>query len=276
VNPSPITPDIIVVRNGNDRSVLVCGYDQTTSVDLPMDLRDVRHLLTASSDLTREGLRTAIITHEPPDRDLPFAAMEGMRVVRADRDPAHPCMWEEIPADLSTAPQVTVQIVRQPKTIQDDAGHSFYVEPAEGSTRCLSVLIEPEDILILNDDIHPVLPPRVQTGCLQESITKLKQWKMRTPQAIVPASGIPIYADDARRLLARCIDYLECLYEQVHAGVVGSRYPWERLLYTIPCSRVWQAPSMSRPIEAVHRSNIRSVVADILFRTGEYNEPLTA
>jgi hypothetical protein len=276
VNPSPITPDIIVVRNSSDRALLVCGREQTTCVDLPLDRQDVRHLLTASSDLTREGLRTAILTQEPVDQDLPLDGVRGLRVVRADRTPGVPCDWEEVPTDLLRTPNVAVQVVRQPRTIYDDAGRGFYVEPSQGSSRCLSVLIEPEDILVLNDDIHPALPPRVQSGCVQESISKLKQWKMRGPQAIVPASGIPIFGDDVRKLLTRCVDYLECLYEQAHAGVVGSRYPWERLMYTIPCSRVWKMPGMGRPMEEVHRSNIRSIVAEILFRTSEYNEPVAA
>ena len=42
----------------------------------------------------------------------------------------------------------------------NDAGHAFTLRPQTADRRSLEVWIEPDDVLIVCDDISPILPPR--------------------------------------------------------------------------------------------------------------------
>jgi hypothetical protein len=90
---------------------------------------------------------------------------------------------------------------------------------------------------------------------------------MREPRMIIPASGFPLRGVDALDVLDRGVAYLRGLYQRTRSGMVESRLPWERLMYTIPPTSVWSAPNAdhARLVER-HQNNVRHMAEDIWTR----------
>jgi hypothetical protein len=262
VNALTITPDVVVLQDGRERAVLVCGNAHTTSVDLPLSETGVAAVLEASRDLTPQGLKTVILTREPDADRLPLSMLAGVQIVRAERKEMDEWEWDDVPSDLLNTPDVSVHVVRFHKTLADDDGHTFHVEPCLGSRQSLAVIIQPENILVCCDELHTNLPPNIRPGTVHETLMRLQDWRLRCPKVIVPASGIPIEGEDVARTLDKSIQYVRDLYRLTRMGITESKLPWERLVYTIPVNGVWDTAITDRCIQERHRSNVRSMAED--------------
>ena len=268
-----ITQDIVVLRDMDERSVLVCGKRYTTAIDLPTRLESLSSLLVTSRDLTPEGLRTAILTHEPVGLAENLHGIRGVQLMRGDRKPDEDWDWDDVPPELLELPQVPVHVVRHPQTLHDDAGRAFHVEPCLGSAASLAVIVEPEELLVCCDDLDPVLPPRIHPGRVHETLMRLQDWRLRAPRIVVPASGRPITGDQVPEMFDRCIEYVRSLYQRTRTGLTESRLPWERLVYMIPANTLWPVEGASRPVLDRHRDNVRQMALDIFQRVqGEAEE----
>lgn len=263
MNALTITPDVVVLQDGTERAVLVCGEEYTTSVDLPLSDAGISAVLEASRDLTPQGLKMAILTREPDADRLPLHLMAGVQVIRAERKEIDDWEWEDVPSDLLNTPEVAVHVVRYHKTLFDDAGHTFHIEPCLGSRQSLAVFIQPEHILVCCDELHTNLPPNIRPGAVHETLMRLQDWRLRSPKVIVPASGIPIEGEQVARTLDKSIQYVQDLYRLTRMGITESKLPWERLVYTIPVNGVWDAELSDRSLQERHRSNVRSMAEDI-------------
>src|SRR5207253_6382195 len=111
--------------------------------------------------------------------------------------------------------QITVQRVRGKETVYDDTGRAFHCEAIEGRGAALAVRILPENVLVVEDDLRPDMPPEVVPGCVSDAIRRYEMWRASAPQVIVPASGIPIAGEEALRMLDRGIHYLTSLHDTV-------------------------------------------------------------
>lgn len=269
-----LSPDIAILRDENDRSVLVCGARYTTAIDLPRSLQSLASVLETSRDLTDEGLRTVILTHEPEDLSGVLDRIAGVQVVRGDRTPGEDWEWDDVPAELLQLPEVPVHLVRHPQTVYDDTGRAFHIEPCLGSGKSLAVLIEPEDVLVCCDDLDPELPPRIHPGRVHETILRMEDWKLRAPRTLIPASGVPITGDCVAEMLDRNITYLRSLYQKTREGLMETRVPWERLQYSIPATSVWAVTTAApKLVSDRHRDNVRYMAEDIFHRVqGEAEE----
>jgi hypothetical protein len=263
VNALTITPDVVVLQDGSERAVLVCGHDHTTSIDLPLSEAGIGAVLAASKDLTPRGLQTVILTREPDADLLPLQHLAGVQIIRAERKKVDDWEWEDVPVELLENPAVPVHVVRSYKKIQDDGGHMFHIEPCLGSRLSLAVVIEPENILVCCDELHPNLPPNIRPGAVHETLMRLQDWRLRSPRCIVPASGIPIEGEQVTRTLDKAIRYVRDLYRLTRMGMTESKLPWERLVYTIPVNGVWETVTTDRFVHERHRANVRSMAEDI-------------
>jgi hypothetical protein len=263
LNALKITPDVVVLQDGSERSVLVCGSEYTTAIDLPLSERGVSAVLEASQDLTPLGLKTVILTLEPEADLLPIRFLSGVQIIRADRLQLGEWEWDDVPSELLTSPEVSVHVVRYHKTIKDDAGHTFHIEPCLGIQQSLSVIIQPENVLVCCDELHANLPPTIRPGTVHETLMRLQDWRMRNPRVIVPACGIPIVGDQVTETLDRAIQYVRDLYHRTRVGLTESKLPWERLLYTIPVNGVWHTAVADRQLHERHRFNVQSMAEDI-------------
>jgi hypothetical protein len=252
LNVLTITPDVVVLQDGTERSVLVCGDEYTTAIDLPLSEAGILAVLEASRNLTSQGLKTAILTREPDADRLPLQHLAGVQIVRAERNTHDDWEWDDVPLDLLT--------------MLDDAGHTFHVEPCLGSRQALAVIIQPENILVCCDELHTELPPNIRTGAVHETLMRLQDWRLRAPRIIIPASGIPIEGDQVNRTLDRAIQYVRELYRLTRMGLTESKLPWERLVYTIPVSGVWDSAGSDRKVYERHRRNVKSMAEDISHR----------
>jgi hypothetical protein len=263
LNALTITPDVVVLQDGCERSVLVCGAEYTTAVDLPLSEGGIQAVLEASRNLTRKGLKTAILTREPDADRLPIQYLAGVQIIRAERNHTDDWEWDDVPADLLSMPETPVHLVRHGKTILDDAGHTFHVEPCLGSRRSLAVIIQPENILVCCDELHTELPPNLRPGTIHETLLRLQDWRMRAPKMIIPGSGIPIQGEQVARTLDKAIRYVRDLYRLTRMGLTESKLPWERLVYTIPVTGVWETIASDRMLTERHRHNVKSMAEDI-------------
>jgi hypothetical protein len=268
-----IGPEVVVLRDRLERCVLFCGERYTTAVDLPTRLESLSAILNTSRDLTPEGLRVAILTHEPEGIARNLQLLQGVQLMRADRTPSEDWEWDDVPPDMLALPDVPVHIVRQPQTLYDDTGRAFHVEPCLGSSAALSVFVEPESMLICCEDLDTVLPPRIRPGRVHETLMRLEDWRLRAPTVLVPASGVPIGGDAVIEMLDRCIAYVRALYHQTRVGLTETRVPWERLVYMIPVNKVWHVEEAARPVMDRHRENVHQMAEDIFQRVqGEAEE----
>src|SRR5207237_6027707 len=123
--------------------------------------------------------------------------------------PGMTIQWDDAPAP---GPKRT-------QTVHDDAGRAFYCEPSEGLGTSLSVRIQPENVLVVADNIHPELPPEVVPGCALPTIERYREWRSQAPEVLVPGTGIPISGEDVIRILDRSIAYLEELHGYVKVAM---------------------------------------------------------
>lgn len=261
-----MTADIVLLNDARERAVLVRGNQYATAIDIPTNSRTVAEMLKASKELANRGLRMAILTSEPEDGELPLDGMDGVRLVRADRKPEMQTFWDTVPANLLRRPEVPVHLVRDSKVIYDDAGRAFHVESCGGARRSLAVRIEPENVLVVCDDLSPDMPIRVEPGAVLQTLLRLEDWRTNTPEVIVPASGIPLAGDQLVETLDRNIRYLRSLHERLETDVLKAGWPWERQIYTIPCRAHWPVQRMEQPLYERHQQNIRHIVEDICVR----------
>lgn len=263
MNALTITPDVVALQDGTERAVLVCGAEVTTAVDLPLSESGIQAVLEASRNLTSQGLKTAILTREPDADRLPLQYLAGVQIIRAERNPMDDWEWDDVPSDLLNTPEVPVHLVRRGKTIHDDDGHTFLIEPCLGSRQSLAVFIEPENILVCCDELHTELPPNLRFGAVHETLMRLQDWRLRAPKVIIPASGIPIEGAQVAKTLDKAIQYVRDLYRLTRMGLTESKLPWERLVYTIPVNGVWETRASDRHLQERHRRNVRSIAEDI-------------
>ncbi len=263
MNAITLTPDIVVLQDGRERAVLVCGDEYTTSIDLPLSEAGVAAVLEASKDLTPQGLKTVILTREPDDDRLPLHLLAGVQIIRAERKQMDEWEWENVPVDLLNSPDVLVHVVRYHRTITDEAGHTFQIEPCLGASDTLAVIIEPENILVCCDELHTDLPPNIRCGTVHETLLRLQDWRFRAPKVIISANGIPITGDKVIKTLDRAIQYVRDLYRLTRIGLTESKLPWERLVYTIAVNGVWNSPNTNRLLQERHKANVRSMAMDI-------------
>src|SRR5689334_3003214 len=110
-----VTSDILILREQNERAVLVRGDRYATAIDLlPHQPGD---LVKAAEDLTGGGIRWAILTEEPEQGDLPIDRLAGGHLFRADRKADGPWLWDVVPQNLLRYPKVAVHLVRHTKTV---------------------------------------------------------------------------------------------------------------------------------------------------------------
>ncbi len=263
MNAVTLTSDIVVLQDGMERAVLICGDRYTTCVDLPLSIAGIDAVLKASKNLTPEGLRTAILTREPGTDELPMEMLSGVQIIRAERNHSEDWEWEDVPVEILAAPDVPVHVVRKHKTVEDDDGHVFQIAPCLGSKSSLAVMIEPEDVLVCCDEFHTDLPPFIRSGSVHETLMRLQDWRLQAPKVIIPSNGIPIEGDSVKRVLDRAIQYVRDLYRLTRAGLTEAKLPWERLVYTIPVTQIWKTVMTDRLLQERHRSNVRSMALDI-------------
>ena len=258
-----ISEDIVVLREPNQRAVLVRGNEHITAIDIPTERDSLRELFDASKTLATGGINLAILTHDVDDGAFSDGP-SGMRVVRGDRNPASPWKWDTVPTGLLRNKRMTVQLVRDRRILHDDAGRAFHLEPCAGAPSTLAVRIQPENLLVICDDLRPNLPPRLGSASVDETLARYEEWLSRAPQALVPASGIPLAGDQVIEALEKSISYLSGLRSRMQVEMSANRYPWERLIHSIAWCDHWDAPNASRPLVERHRSNVQDIAADIL------------
>jgi len=263
MNAVTLTPDIVVLQDGVERAVLVCGDRYTTCVDLPLSRAGINAVLEASRNLTPEGLKTAILTREPGTNALPMDELSGVQIIRAERNHTEEWEWEDVPVEILASPEIPVHVVRRHKTVKDDDGHIFQIEPCLGSRNSLAVMIEPDDVLVCCDELHTELPPSIRSGSVHETLMRLQDWRLQAPKIIIPSSGTPIEGDAVKRVLDKAIQYVRDLYRLTRAGLTEAKLPWERLVYTIPVNQIWKTVMSDRLLQERHRSNVRSMALDI-------------
>jgi hypothetical protein len=263
VNLTEITPNIFVLIGDEGRSVLVRGHKSVTAVDIPADPSVMEDLLAACLTLAPEGLKLAILTTEPASMDVITAKLPGVQFARADLLHATDEDWESTPEEALGLTGIDAVLEGGCITIRDGGDHQFVVEPCLGSARSLAVTIEPEEVMVVCDDLHPTLPPRIRAGSVHETMMRLQDWRLRAPNFIIPASGIPLAGEKALETLDRGINYLRLLYQLTRSGLMESHLPWERLMYTIPSSKVWQTPVADKILNDRHRDNVRYMAEDI-------------
>jgi len=261
-----ITPDIVVLRSEGERSVLVAGPCSAVAIDLPRLQESARQLAERAARTAPAGLRTAIVTREPEDADLPLEQLAPLAVVRADRRPELNTPWDVVPPELLRVRNVEVRLIREPRTLEVEGGRAFHVAPCTGIPRVLCVHIQPEDVLVVADDLQPFLPPAVQPGCVQEAVRRYEDWQRRAPRVLIPASGVPIAGEVIHDVLEHSIRYLKTLAERMRVQMIQQHYPWEMLVHTIHWSDHWPQERASRAIAERHRENIRAMASDIWLR----------
>ena len=126
-----VTDDIVVLREPNDRAVLVKGRKHYTAIDIPGERESLTELLEASRKLAYGGINLAILTHDVDDSGL-GDGLAPMRVVRSDRKSDSDGKWDTVPSRLLNHKRHTVQLVRERRTIHDDTGRAFRLEPCAG------------------------------------------------------------------------------------------------------------------------------------------------
>jgi hypothetical protein len=258
-----LNPDIVILRGGGERTVLVRGDGSVTAIDLPADPALLDEVLRAASAMAPEGLKTAILTSEPEEADLNAERLAGVKVVRADRLPDLETEWDCVPEDLLSVPGMKVHLVRGRMTLSDGGGHEFDIEPCLGTPKALAVTILPEQIMVICDDLHAEMPPRIKPGAVHETMMRLSDWRLRAPKAIIPACGTPITGEQVTAALDRGIHYFRNLYQLTRTGLMESRLPWERLMYTIPYATVWDTGAADRAVVERHQTNVRHMAEDI-------------
>ena len=263
MNLTEVTPNIFVLIGDNGRSVLVRGSESVTAVDIPADPSLMDDLLTTCLGLAPEGLKLAILTIEPDSMDAIYAKLPGVQIVRADLLHVSDEDWESTVEEALGLTGIDAELEGGCMIIRDGAGHQFVIEPCLGSHRSLAVTIEPEEVMVVCDDLHPELPPRIRAGSVHETMMRLSDWRLRAPKFIIPASGIPLADEQAIKTLDKGINYLRLLYQLTRSGLMESHLPWERLMYTIPSSKVWDAPMADKILNDRHRENVRYMAEDI-------------
>jgi hypothetical protein len=249
VDSRRLSDDIVILREPEERAVLVRGRNHVTAIDVPSDRETLGELMDASRNLAKGGIKLAILTRAADD--TVFGT--GVKVWRGD---------EGLGGASDTSSMV--QLIQRSRTLRDDAGRSFHVEPSAGAPGTLAVRIEPERVLVVCDDLQPGLPPRLGNATVEETIRRYEGWIARAPLAIVPASGIPVSGDQMTETLQRGIEYLRALVTTISVQMAANRYPWERLIHSIPWCAHWPSPSVSPALYARHRANVRDVARDLL------------
>ncbi len=248
-----VTPDIMVLRDMEERAILVRGNEYATAIGVPPNKEVVDRLLAASREVAGGALNLAILTRHPSGFETGVRDRAGQPDWPFDDAPQSPL-----------GRRIRVRRIRDAETVYDDTGRAFHCEACEGRGAALAVHIEPDNVLVVDDDLRPDMPPEVVPGAVADAIRRYEVWRASAPQVIVPASGIPIAGDEAMRMLDRSVEYLRSLREQVHVQMTGNRFPWERLVHTLPCCRFWTACEASPTLAKRHRYNVREMAADVM------------
>lgn len=127
----------------------------------------------------------------------------------------------------------------------------------------LAVRIQPDDVLVVPDDIHPTLPPRVRPGDAEAAIRRFESWIDNPPRTLIPASGIVIQGSDVPEVLDRSLEYLRSLRRRIRENIVGNRSPWERMVHFIHWTEHWPTSNASVTLVQRHRDNIRDLAEDV-------------
>ncbi len=249
----PVTPDILVLRDQDARAVLVRGQQGSTAIGAAPHEDLLARVAAISREMSNGDLRLAVLAR---------AAEDPGRTGSAGRS-AEPWPWDDVAPKMKGA-RINVQQVRGTQTVYDDTGRAFHCEPCQGKTLALAVRIQPENVLVVEDDLRPDLPPEVIPGCVGHVLDRLEAWRAAAPQVIVPASGIPIAGDEVVKSLDRGIHYLRSLQESVKTQMLRNRFPWERLIYTLNWSDHWSGSGTSKTLVQRHRHNVREMAADVM------------
>ena len=258
-----LSDDIVVLREPNEqRAVLIRGKKHYTAIDIPTERESFRELMAASKTLANGGLNLAILTRDVDDSAL-ADSISPLRIVRGDRNPDAEARWDTVPSNRLRNSRLTVQLIRSRSTLHDDAGRAFHVEPCTGEPSTLAVLVEPESVLVVCDDLRPGLPPRLANASVDHTIARYEEWLISAPLVLVPASGIPIAGDQVSEVLRKSISYLTGLRSRVQLEMSTNRFPWERLANTIEWCDHWEAAIVTKPLYERHRLNVHAVAADV-------------